>query len=69
MKAGDGGEVVVKVTAQSPHWVTVSVTVGTLAMGQLSTSAEAVASAEGRRLIMDMVDRGLLELLKSGGPK
>lgn len=64
MRAGDGGEVVVKMLAQSPTMVTVQVFAGVTCMGQLSTSADAALSGEGRKLILDMVNRGLSELFK-----
>ena len=63
MKAGDGGEVIVKVMATSPTTVTVNVYAGVTVMGQLNSSRAAVTSAEGRRLILEMVDRGLGLLL------
>lgn len=67
MRAGDGGEVIVKVCAVSALTVSVHVQVGPLVMGSLTSGRDAVLSAEGRRLIMEMVDRGLTELLPAGG--
>lgn len=63
MRAGDGGEIIVKVMATSPTMVSVHVTAGVQVLGQLNTSRAAVVSGEGRRLILEMVDRGLGELL------
>lgn len=63
MRAGDGGEVIVRVMATSPTMVSVNVTAGVMMLGQLSTSRAAAMSGEGRRLIMEMVDRALSTLL------
>lgn len=67
MRAGDGGEISVRVHALSPLTVQVQVFSGTLSMGALTSNVAAVGSVEGRKLIMDMVDRALVEILQVKG--